>query len=571
MYIKVAQLEDGELQKTDPVVSTIAKRQYLDWREFRHWDVNSKEVREAIERFCANICDALHRPWLSPEEAAARKRAEAERQRQEAEAKRQADEALEKTAALARERADEERRNREAAEQQRRVDEQQRRAEEQSLRDEAQAKPRAEVRALQLQHPEARAGHPRPHLALVLVGCVVAIAALGTISGWVMLGPSSPIPPPAATVGGLAAAQTIRVGIINSLTGPLALSGNEMWKGISLYAKTHEKDLPSGVKIKSLTHDDEGSADKSKSMVQKMLVNDRVQVLVGAITSPAAVASAPLATQFKIPFIITGALAPDLPSRSPYIVRVSFTPGQTIYPLGKWAAQKGWRKGYTAVSDGAAGPQAETAFGKAFTSAGGRLVGSLRFPLGNPDFVPFVQRIKEAAPDVVFIYVANSNQATAMVRAIKDLGLREKGVSVVGSGELVPDDVLSSIGDAAVGLITAGVYSTAGMRPANKAFLDAWKREYGDQVIPNYLSVGGWDGMAATYDTIKRTNGTFDTDQAMATLRGWKHDSPRGPIMIDPQTRDIVQNVYIRRTEMKDGKLTNVEFDTITDVKPPVE
>jgi branched-chain amino acid transport system substrate-binding protein len=196
-------------------------------------------------------------------------------------------------------------------------------------------------------------------------------------------------------------------------------------------------------------------------------------------------------------------------------------------------------------------------------------VGGVRFPTTNPDFVPFVQRMKDAAPDVVFIFVPAGGQATAMMKAIKDLKVREAGISVVSTEDLVPDEELPNMGDAAVGLITAGIYSTAAERPANAAFLAAWKAEYADKAIPDYMSVDGWDGVAAIYDVIKQTGGKFDADQMMAILKRWKYESPRGPIMIDPETRDIIQNIYMRRTEMRDGKLANVEFETIPSVKDP--
>ena len=243
--------------------------------------------------------------------------------------------------------------------------------------------------------------------------------------------------------------------------------------------------------------------------------------------------------------------------------------GRQAYPLGKWAAEQGWKTAYTAVSDFIPGHDAENAFTKGYTDAGGKIIGSVRFPTNNPDFAPFVQSAKDAKPDVLFIWVPGGTQATAMMKAIKDLGLREAGINIVSTQDLVPDEELPNMGDAPLGLVTAGTYSTAATRPANKAFLAAWNREYGDKSIPDFFSVDGWDGMAAVFDLIKETKGKFTGDEAMAILN-WKNpDSPRGPISIDPATRDIVQNIYMRRTEMKDGKLANVEFDTIPNVKDP--
>ena len=374
-----------------------------------------------------------------------------------------------------------------------------------------------------------------------------------------------------ATVAGAesAVAQTVKIGLINSNSGFSAQAGDEMEKGINLYVKTHEKDLPPGVKIELIRRDDTAAPEVGKRVAQELITRERVQALLGIVGSPIAAAVAPLTAEAKIPLVITNAAGVAIPRISPYVARVSFTLWQQSYPLGKWAAQKGWKKAYTAVSDYIPGHDAEGGFTKAFTDAGGQIVGAVRFPTTNPDFVPFVQRVKDAAPEVLFIFVPGQGQATAMMKAIKDLKLREAGISILSTQDLVPEEELPNMGDAPIGLITAGIYSVAGERPANAAFLAAWKAEYADKAIPDFLSVGGWDGTAAIFDIIKQTRGKFDGDQAMAILKGWKYDSPRGPIMIDPQTRDIIQNVYMRRTEMKDGKLANVEIDTIPNVKDP--
>jgi branched-chain amino acid transport system substrate-binding protein len=364
-------------------------------------------------------------------------------------------------------------------------------------------------------------------------------------------------------------AQTIKIGLINSNTGFLAQAGDEMEKGISLYVKTHEKELPSGVKVELIRRDDTAAPEVGKRVAQELITRERVQALLGIVGSPIAAAVAPLTAEAKIPLVITNAAGVAIPRISPYVARVSFTLWQQAYPLGKWAAQKGWKKGYTAVSDFIPGHDSEAAFTKAFTDAGGQMVGAVRFPTTNPDFVAFVQKVRDAKPDVMFIFIPAGGQATAMMKAIKDVRLREAGIAVVSTQDLVPEEELPNMGDTPVDLITSGIYSVAGQRPANAAFLAAWNAEYAGKAIPDFLSAGGWDGAAALFNVIKQTNGKFDGDKAMAILKGWKHESPRGPIMIDPDTRDIIQNVYMRRTEMKDGKLANVEFDTIPNVKDP--
>jgi len=367
------------------------------------------------------------------------------------------------------------------------------------------------------------------------------------------------------------AAQTVKVGLINSYTGFVAQPADQGQKGFDLYVKLHEKDLPPGVKIEVLRRDDTSNPEVGKRLAQELITRDHVQLLTGVVLSPVAAAVAPMTAEAKVPLLLDIASAGvTIPRISPYVARISFTLWQESYPIGKWAAEQGWKTGYTAVSDFIPGHDAEAAFTKAFTDGGGKMIGSVRFPPSNPDFSPFVQRIKDAKPDVVFIFVPAGTQATAMIKAMQDLGLREAGINVVAPQDLLPDEELPRMGDTPLGLITSGTYSADAKRPANEAFVAAWKREYGDKSVPDFFSVDAWDGMAAIYGLVKETKGSFTADQAMAFLSHWKDpDSPRGPIMIDPQTRDIVQNVYIRRVEKQGDKLVDVEIATIPMVKDP--
>jgi branched-chain amino acid transport system substrate-binding protein len=365
-------------------------------------------------------------------------------------------------------------------------------------------------------------------------------------------------------------AQTIKIGVINSYSGFLAQSGDQMQKAFDLYVKEHEKELPPGVKLDIIRRDDTTAPDTGKRVAQELIAREQVQLLLGFVGSPVASAVAPLTEQSKVPMIITNAAGVSIPRISPYVVRVSFTLWQQAYPLGKWAAKQNWKTAYTAVSDFIPGHDAEAAFSKGWNDAGLKIVGSVRFPTSNPDFTPIVQRIKDTRPDAAFIWVPGQEQATAVLKSVRDFGLQGAGVNVVSTQDLVPDEQLPLIGDVAARLVTAGSYSIAGDRPANKAFLAAWDREYGSKSTPNFVSADGWDGMAAIFDLIKATKGTFTGDEAIRFLSQWKTaDSPRGPISIDPATRDIIQNIYLRRTEMKDGRLANVEFDTIPNVKDP--
>jgi branched-chain amino acid transport system substrate-binding protein len=371
-------------------------------------------------------------------------------------------------------------------------------------------------------------------------------------------------------LAGPASAQTVvKIGIINSLSGFLAQGGDEMGKGIDLYQTVHEKDLPPGVAVELIRRDDTSEAEVAKRIAQEMITRDHVNLLLGDVGSPQAAAIAPITAEAKIPFIITNAAGVSIPRMSPYVVRDSFTIWQQAYPLAKWAAQQGWKKAYTAVSDFIPGHDAEDAFTKGFKDSGGEIVGSVRFSPSSPDFPPVVQRIKDVKPDVAFLWVPAGTQATGMMKAVQDLKLREDGITIISTQDLVPDEEMQNMGDAALGLITAGIYSSAGDRPANKAFLVAWAKQY-PTATPDFLSADGWDGMAMAWALIKATNGKFTADEAMKFLSNWKDaDSPRGPISIDPATRDVVQTVYMRKVEKKDGKYANIEFSSIPDVKDP--
>src|SRR5713226_1339950 len=370
---------------------------------------------------------------------------------------------------------------------------------------------------------------------------------------------------------GSAAAETVKVGIILTYSGPQASLGDQIDKGVKLYLKLHEKELPPGTTLNLVRRDDGGpNPDVAKRLAQELVTRDRVQFLTGVVWTPNANAIVPIVTESKTPFVIMNAAGANTTVSSPYIVRTSFTLWQSSYPMGQWAARQGMKRAYTAVSDFAPGHDAEAGFTKGFTAGGGEIVGTVRIPLQNPDFVPFVQRIKDARPEVLFVFIPSGKQATAIIKAYGDLGLREAGVKLVGTHDLTTEEELGNMGDVPLGIITAGSYSDFGERPANKAFVDAWHQEYGAESRPNFMSVGGWDGMAAIFAAIKAQNGKIDPEKSMQILSTWQNpDSPRGPISIDPKTRDIVQNEYIRRVEKRGNFLANIEIETIPNVKDP--
>jgi branched-chain amino acid transport system substrate-binding protein len=373
-----------------------------------------------------------------------------------------------------------------------------------------------------------------------------------------------------ALCGSVSLAQTVKVGIINTYSGPIAAGGDQIERGIVLYMKLHGKDLPPGVTIQLIRRDDTGpNPEVAKRLAQELIARDKVQLLAGVFWTPNALAIAPLVTEAKVPFVIMNAATAVITTKSPYIVRTSFSSWQAAYPLGAWASRNGLKKAYTLVSDYAPGIDNEAAFTKGFIAAGGTIVGGSRMQIPTHDFAPYLQRAKDANPDAVFAFVPESKEATALMKSYSDLGLRAAGTKLIGPGILASDDELANMGDAAIGTITMQQYSAAATRPANLIFVAAYKAEFGTNQEPTFSALDAYDGMAAIFYVVIEQKGNIDPDKTMALLKGWKYDSARGPIMIDPETRDIVQNEYLRRVEKLDGQLRNVELETIPMVKDP--
>src|ERR671925_1289254 len=312
---------------------------------------------------------------------------------------------------------------------------------------------------------------------------------------------------------GRAASQTVKIGVVNTFTGPQAVFGEMTDRAFKLYQKLHEKDLPAGVKLDLLTRDDGGpNPDKARQLAQELVVRDRVQLLAGVAFTPNAMAIAPVATEAKVPLIITNAGTSVITTRSPYIARFSFTLWQACVPLGEWAAKK-FKRAYTLVSDYGPGHDAEAAFTQGYKAGGGEVVGSVRVPLQNPDFAPYMQRVKDAKPDALMVFIPAGKTATAVMKAFNDLGLGQAGIKLIGPGDITTDEELPNMGDVALGVTTVFHWSLVGERPANKAFVAAWKKEYGQNEIPNFLSVGSWDGTALIFEIIKQQKGKLDPEK----------------------------------------------------------
>jgi branched-chain amino acid transport system substrate-binding protein len=371
-------------------------------------------------------------------------------------------------------------------------------------------------------------------------------------------------------VAGTAVGQTVKIGLINTYSGPMASNGDQIEKAVNLFMKSGQCKLPAGVNLEIVKRDDTGiNPETAKRLAQELIVRDKVHLLAGVIWTPNALAIAPLATEAKTPFIIMNAGTAVITTLSPYIVRTSFTLWQSSYPMGTWAAKR-FKTAYVAVSDFGPGHDAQEAFTRAFTAAGGKVIGAVRMPPPTSDFAPFLQRVKDAKPDALFVFVPAGKSATALMKGFGDLGLGQAGIKLIGPGDITTDEELPNMGDVPIGVMTMFHYSAAGDRPANKSFVSAYQKEYGPKAWPNFISVGAWDGMQAICDVVRAQNGKIDPEKTLLLLRGWKNpNSPRGPIEIDPRTRDIVQNEYVRETRKVDGILKNVELETIPMVKDP--
>jgi len=365
------------------------------------------------------------------------------------------------------------------------------------------------------------------------------------------------------------AEDPIKVGMVAEFSGPFAAYGKQIHGGIKAYLQQNG-DACAGRKIEILFKDTTGpSPEVAKRLAQDLVTQDKVDFLAGFGLTPNALAVAPLATQAKTPMIVMNAASSIITTKSPYVARVSMTLPQVTMPMALWAAKNGIKKVYSIVSDYAPGLDAEAAFTKSFTAQGGEVVGSARVPLKNPDFAPFVQRAKDAKPQAVFIFVPAGEQGIAFVKAFTERGLREAGIGLIGPGDVVDDDVLEAMGDPTLGIITTHHYSAAHDSPENAAFKKAYAAANGGGSRPNFMAVAGHDGMAAICEVAKKLKGKLDADAVMAALKGLALKSPRGDIHIDPETRDIVQTVYVRKVErLKDG-LYNVEFDKFPEVKDP--
>lgn len=363
------------------------------------------------------------------------------------------------------------------------------------------------------------------------------------------------------------ATDPVRIGLILPLTGPFASTGREVEAGVRLYLQRNG-DAVAGRRLELIVKDDTGLApETTKRIAQELLVQDKVAILAGFGLTPLALATAPVATEAKVPMIVMAAATSIIPQRSPFIVRSGFTVPQVTAPLADWAAKNRIGTVVTLATDYGPGFDAEKTFVKRFGDAGGTVIESLRSPLRNPDYAPFLQRVKDAKPDALFVFVP-SGEGTAVLKQFAERGLKVAGVQLICTGDVLDDDLLEAIGDTALGVVSSHHYSAAHPSPENKAYVNDFQQA-NRGMRPNFMSVGGYDGMHLIHAALKQTAGSVDGVQLVDTMKGMAWTSPRGPMAIDAATRDVVQNVYIRRCERVDGKLFNVEFETVEQVKDP--
>jgi branched-chain amino acid transport system substrate-binding protein len=365
------------------------------------------------------------------------------------------------------------------------------------------------------------------------------------------------------------AQDTVKIGLIMAYSGQFADTAAQMDNAVKLYMKQHG-DMVAGKKIEIIRKDTGGpSPDVAKRLAQELIVRDGADIIAGFTLTPEALGAAPVSAEAKKFMVVMNAATSIIITKSPYVARTSLTIPQLEQVFGDWAVKKGGvKKVYTMVADYGPGIDAETSFQKGFKAAGGEVVGSVRMAVANPDFSSYVQRAKDLNPEAIFVFIPGGAQPPAFAKALAERGIDPQKTKVLGQGEITMDDnARKTMGDGGVGIITTFHYDWTHDSAMNKAFVKAYNDEFHRN--PDIFSVGGYDGMHLIYEALKKTGGKADGESLIAAAKGMKWESPRGPISIDPETRDIVQNVYIRKVEKVGGEYRNVEFDTIPNVKDP--
>ncbi len=361
--------------------------------------------------------------------------------------------------------------------------------------------------------------------------------------------------------------STVRIGLISSQTGPFAAVGRQLMAGVRLYMQQNG-DTVAGKKIELIVKDDTGVADVTRRLAQELVTTDKVNFLAGFTLTPGALATAAIATQARTPMVVMVGATSIIPDRSPFIVRTNLSVPQSGIPYGGWIAGQGVKSLVTLVADYGPGHDFEGFVSQGFGEKGGKVLDKIRVPLANPEFAPFLQRVIDLKPEALFVFVPAGGMAASLMRQMKDRGLTESGIKIFAEGNLVDDEFVNGMGDVALGAVTALTYSAAHDSPKNKQFVEMFRKEAG--IRPNIIAVAAYDGMHLIYEALRKTGGSVDGEQNLKAMIGLEWESPRGPVKLDAETRDLIQNVYIRRSErLSDGEIWNVEFDKIPMVKDP--
>jgi len=361
------------------------------------------------------------------------------------------------------------------------------------------------------------------------------------------------------------AQDKFKIGLILPMTGPFASTGKQIEAAVKLYM-AQNGDMVAGKRVELIVKDDTSAPDVTKRIAQELVVNEKVSVLAGFGLTPLALATAPIATQSKTPLVVMAAATSSITEASPFIVRTSFTLPQAAVGLADWAPKNNIKKVVSLVSDYGPGIDAEKYFKDRFTFNGGQVVETLRVPMRNPDFAPFLQKVRDAKPDAVYVFVP-SGAGAALMKQFAERGLDKAGIRLIGTGDVTDDDILNAMGDVALGVTTSHHYSASHNSPLNKKFVEAFTKANAG-LRPNFMAVGGYDGMRVIYEAAKASKGAGG-QALLDAMKGQVFESPRGPMFIDAQTRDVVHNIYIRKVERVGGQLFNQEFETIKDVKDP--
>lgn len=367
-------------------------------------------------------------------------------------------------------------------------------------------------------------------------------------------------------IGGVQAQDTFKIGLVLPMTGSFSAIGKQADLGVRLYMAQHPEAI-AGKKVEVLLRDDTSVTDVSRRLAQELIVNHKVDVLAGFLVTPSALAAAPIATKSQTPLVTMTGASSSVTRASPFILRSSFTVAQAALGIAEWAPKNGITKVVTLVSDYAPGADAEKFFSEHYTAAGGQVLEKLRVPLQSSDFAPYLQKVRDLKPEALFVFVPAGPNATLMKQFV-ERGMDKAGIKLIGTGDITDDDIVNSMGDVALGVITSHHYSAAHDSPENQKFVEAFEEANGG-LRPNFIAVHGYDGMHMIYEGAKATNGQGG-EALLKAMKALTFESPRGPFKIDPETRELVQNIYIRKVEKVNGQLYNQEFETIQDVKDPV-